>query len=125
MCVHQALARDQAKPQEHRQRRRLHILTCPAKDFDVRFLDHVGWVNPTLQAPVETDTDHPLQPISVLGKQLHERALIPFLDPPQQGRFGFRSVGHGWLVAKTSTLEGLLRARVVCPQAPQKEDKST
>jgi hypothetical protein len=61
--------RDQGEPQEEQHRRVAEVLREPPADLDVRRLDHVRWVDPALQPPVEPELKHPAQPGPIPLKQ--------------------------------------------------------
>ena len=75
--LHQPLADHQAEPEEQRELRIAEVLLQPLGHLDVRLLDHVRGVEPSLQARVEADLDHPAQAIAVALEQGVQRRPVP------------------------------------------------
>ena len=78
------LAGQDAEPEEERNLRVLGELAGPPGEVDERFLENVGRVEPALQAAVEAEPDHPLEPLAVAVPEHHEGALIPGYPLPQE-----------------------------------------
>jgi hypothetical protein len=84
MDVDQLLAGDVTQPQEERQWPVLHVTWQIFGRFETGLLDDIGSIDPALQLPVETESDHLLQLASVAGQQAVEGGLIALRCPLQQ-----------------------------------------
>jgi len=83
--LYQPLAHDQPQPQEHRHFRLLKITGKLASRLDIRLLNHVRRVDPSVQAPVEPQRDHRPQPIAVLGQRVVPRRRAARPQPFHRG----------------------------------------
>ena len=76
MLLQQPLAGQEPEPEEERHRRVLEVLRQPPGGVEVGLLDHVGGVDPALEAAVEPQGDHPPQPVAVPRQQLRPGPLV-------------------------------------------------
>jgi hypothetical protein len=71
---------DPAEPEERRQRGCGQVIGCAAGDVEEGFLEHVGRVDPPLQAVVDAQPDDVLQPLAMAGEQGEQGLVVPVLD---------------------------------------------
>jgi hypothetical protein len=92
----QRLSGEQADPQERRHRGPLEVLAGTVGDLEVGLLQDVGGVEAALKPAVDSETDHPPQPLAMAGEKLAERPLIPLLEAAEQVVILARIlIGHG------------------------------
>ena len=53
-------------------------------DFQIRLLEHIRVVDPSLQPAAQAQVDHPLEPVAIAREQLAQRFRIAGGSPAQQ-----------------------------------------
>ena len=79
---------DPSQPDVHRNRRLRQIGPGSLGRFQVRILNHVGFINAPQQSLIESQTHHPLEPVAILSERLTEKGLV-FL-----GQIVLQGCGH-------------------------------
>src|SRR5947209_4204551 len=74
--IDQALAGEEAQPEVKRHAGISGVLRQSACEVDVRLLEHVGRIEPTLQPAIQPQTYHLPQAIAVQGEHLGQRILV-------------------------------------------------
>src|SRR5262249_61614084 len=67
----------------------------PAGEVEERLLEDVGGVEPALEAAVQAQADHPLEPLPVAVPELPEGVRIPGRTLPEQPDRVVRVLHHG------------------------------
>ena len=81
-------ARDPAEPEEEGHLGPCGVFGESRGGVEVRLLDHVGGVDPPLEAAVEPQCDHPAEPGAVGIEQVRPGLPVAFGGPPHLFRHG-------------------------------------
>jgi hypothetical protein len=84
MQSQQALPGDEPKPEEERHSGMAQVFGQPFRSFELRFLQHIGWIDSPTESSVQSQSNHAPQSIAVALEQLSQNRSIAACGPIEQ-----------------------------------------